>query len=232
MRSVRLRWRARHRGARVGDQPLDQRGRARRRGDELARACAEAQAELQHVEGILGAPPFRQLVAPGGVELRPAQALRIFGRERLRDRAVAPFEALARRRPDRPLAPRPRAHQPRRALDHHLAYVVIGFADQRDVAVRRVRVRRQAQRERAHELGAEPRLAGAAPAERQPRGPWTAVVGESRRELMLVGERREVMVEALPAPGLDCRQCIRRPAGSRQMPQCVAQDRDGSHRCR
>jgi hypothetical protein len=34
---------------------------------------------LQHVEGFLGAAPFRQFVAPGGVELRAAQLLRVTG---------------------------------------------------------------------------------------------------------------------------------------------------------
>ena len=77
---------------RIGDQPLEQRDRPRRGGDHLPRPLAKAQPELQHVEGCFGMTPLGEFVAPGGGELRPAQAFRIFGRERLRDRAVRPFE--------------------------------------------------------------------------------------------------------------------------------------------
>ncbi len=93
MRGVGLRGRARHRRARVGDQPLDQRDRPRRGGDELARARAQPQAELQHVEGRVGVAPLGELVAPGGVELRPAQLLGVLGRERVGHRAVRAIRA-------------------------------------------------------------------------------------------------------------------------------------------
>ena len=177
MRRIGLRRRARHRGARVGDQPPDQRGRPRRRGDELARARAQPQAELQHVERVLRIAPFGELVAPGGIELRPAQALRVLGGKRLRDRAILPFEPPPRGRPHRPLPPRAEPHQAGLALDHHLAHVMLALADQRDAPMRRIGVRRDPQRQRAHKLGAEPRLAGAAPAERKPCGPRRAIVG-------------------------------------------------------
>ena len=194
----------------------------------------EPQAELQHVERVVGLAPLGELVAPGRVELRPAQALRILGRERLRDRAVRPFQPPPRRRSTPAARARgASAQQPGRALDHHLAHVVLGLADQRDAAVRRVRVRRQAERQRAHELRAEPRLAGAAPAEREPRGPRAAVVGGRRRLLMRMRERDEVAVERHPpAQVRHLRQ--RRPAvpACEEQPQCGAQVRDGIHRCR
>ena len=97
MRGVGLRAGARHRRARIGDQPLQQRDRPRRGGDELARPRAQPQAELQHVEGGFGIAPLGQFVAPGGVELRPAQAFGIVGREGFRHRAVRPFQPAARR---------------------------------------------------------------------------------------------------------------------------------------
>ena len=95
MRRVGDRAGARHRAARIGDQPLQQRDRPRRGGDQLTRMRPEPQAELQHVEGGLRLPPFGQLVAPGGVELRPAQAFRVLGREGFRHRAVRPFQPAA-----------------------------------------------------------------------------------------------------------------------------------------
>ncbi len=177
MRGVGLRRRARHRAARVGDQALDQRDRPRRGGDELARPRAEPQAELQHVEGRFRVPPLGELVAPGGVELRPAQLFRVFGRERLRHRAVRPFQPPPRRDPDRPLGARRHPQQPRRALDHHLAHVVLAFADERDVPMPARRHKAACRARRAHPFGAEPRLAGAAPAQHQPGGPGAAVVG-------------------------------------------------------
>ena len=136
MRGVGLRGRARHRRARVGDQPLDERDRPRRGGDELARARAQAQAELQHVEGGVGVAPLGQLVAPGGVELRAAQLLGVLGRKRIGHRAVCPFEPPARRGPLRAFAARAGAQNAGGALDHHLAHVVLGLAHQRDGAVR------------------------------------------------------------------------------------------------
>jgi hypothetical protein len=66
------------------------------------------------------------------------------------------------------------------ALDHDLARVVFAFADQRDVAARGAGVRPGAVHLRAHPLRAEPRLARAAAAEREPRRPRPAIVGGER----------------------------------------------------
>ena len=99
MRGIGIGRGARHRRARIGDEALDQRDRLRRRGDKLARSRAEAQTELQVVEGLVGPAPLRQLVAPGGVELRPAQLLGIVGGERGGHRAVRPFQPPPRRKP-------------------------------------------------------------------------------------------------------------------------------------
>ena len=92
MRGVGPRGRARHRGARIGEQPLDQRDRPRRGGDELARTLPQPQAELQHVEGRVDIVPLGELVAPGGVELRAAQLLGILRGKRIsrRRRSATP----------------------------------------------------------------------------------------------------------------------------------------------
>ena len=49
--------------------------------------------------------PFAELVAPGEMKLRPAQALRILGGKDLRDRAVRPDQPPARRLEFRPRPP-------------------------------------------------------------------------------------------------------------------------------
>ena len=86
---------ARQARARIGDQRLQQRHRPRRRRHQLPRRLAQPQAELQHVEGLLPVLPFRQLVAPGHVKLRPAQAFRILGGKDLRHRPVRPDQPAA-----------------------------------------------------------------------------------------------------------------------------------------
>ena len=187
-RRVGLRRCARHGSARVGEQPLDQRNRPRRGGDELARPAADPQAELQHVERRLRMAPFGEFVAPRGIELRAAQRFRILGRERLRHRAVRPFEAPARRDPVGPLRARGNPQDSGDAFDHHLAGVVLALADQRDMAVAALGIGRSAVGCGAHPLGAEPCFAGAAPAQHQPGGPRLAigspaVVGGLRRLL-------------------------------------------------
>ena len=222
---------ARHRGARVGNEPLDQRARARRRGDELARPRAQPQAELQHVEDIVRAPPLGELVAPGRVKLRAAQAFRVLGRERLRHRAVRPFEPSPRRHPERPFVARRDAQQAGHALDHHLAHVVLALADERNVPVASLRIRRAPERERVHPFGAEPCLAGAAPAEHQPGGPGLAVVGEGRRLLVFMAEGGEVVTRF---PSRRFRKRLRvllHQSVRRQTHECAAQVRYGSHRC-
>jgi hypothetical protein len=118
------------------------------------------------MSNAVGIAPLGQFIAPRGVELRAAQTVGILGGKSFRHRAVRPFEAAARRDPDRTLAARRGEQQPGRSLDHHLAHVVLAFADQRDVAEALRRIRRVAMHQRAHPFGAEPRLAGAASAER------------------------------------------------------------------
>ena len=233
MRRIHLRRGARQRGARIGEQPLYQRNRPRRGGDELARARAQPQGELQHVEGRLRLAPLGQLVAPGGIELRPAQAFGVLGRERLRDRPVRPLQEPARRGPDRPLGARRDPQQPRNSLDHHLAHVVLALADQRDAAMPARGVGRRAVRERAHPLGAEPGLAGAAAAEDEPGGPRTAVVGGGRRLLMRMREHGEILSD--PRPPAQARNLLEHgqaQSGLRRTRQCGAQGRDGTRRCR
>ncbi len=217
MRGIRLCGGARHRGARVGEQPLDQPGRARRGGDELARPCAPA-------AGRTAACRTRR--RPGATwQARRTTRRRTAARASSPDpppRTPArprrcPFEPPPRRAPQRARVARPGAQQPGRALDHHLAHVVLGLADQRDVRMRRLGVRRQAERQRAHELGAEPRLAGAAPAEREPRGPRPAVVRGGGRLLMRMRERDEVMVTRhRAAAGPASRQRLAVESGLRQ----------------
>ncbi len=171
MRGIRLRGGAGDRGARIGDQAFQQGDRPRRGGHELARLLSQPQGKLQHVEACFRLPPFGQLVAPGGVELRPAQGFRLLGGERLRHRAVRPFQQPARGDPGRPLRARRDPQQARCALDHHLAHVVLACADQRDAAMPAGREGRRRMRQRPHPFGTEPGLAGAAPAEHQPGGP-------------------------------------------------------------
>jgi hypothetical protein len=197
----------------------------------LARALAQPQAELQHVEGCVRVAPLGQLVAPGGVELRPAQLLGILRREGVSRRAVGPFEAAARRGPCRALRPRGDAQQAGGALDHHHAHVVLGLADQSNAEVALRCVRRRAGSERAHPFGAGARLAGAAPAEHQPAGPRAAVGGG--RLLVRVRERGEVMRQAPPLiERRHLRQHRAAQSGLRRTRQCGAQVRYGSHRCR
>ena len=123
----------------IGEEPLHQRDRPRRRRHHLPRPRAEPQPELQHVPCRLGVAPLRQLVAPGDVELRSAQALRIFRRERQRHRAVRQLQPPLRADPLRLSAPSPvEAQEPGGAVDHHLAHVGDRLADQRDAPGRRV----------------------------------------------------------------------------------------------
>ena len=103
MRGIGVRGRARDGRARIGEHPLDQRDRPRRGGDELPRPDAKTQPELQHVEGRIDMTPLGKLIAPRGIELRPAQLLGIFRRKRESDGAVRPFQPAARWRPLRAL---------------------------------------------------------------------------------------------------------------------------------
>ncbi len=85
MRGVGVRGRSRDGRARIGEQPLDQRDRARRGGDKLPRPQTETQPELQHVECRIDMAPLGKLVAPRGIELRAAQLLGVFRRKRQPD---------------------------------------------------------------------------------------------------------------------------------------------------
>ena len=166
MRGVGLRRRARHRGARVGDQALDQRDRPRRGGDELARARAQPQAELQHVEG--------------GVRHSATWRARRTRRRRIAARAAARGPRPRRRRPPRRSAI-PGGGASRSIAGARCAAMCAGCRTGPSIitsrtscsvsptsamrAVRRAGIRRMAVHQRAHELGAGARLAGAAPAQ-------------------------------------------------------------------
>ena len=193
---------------------------------------AQAQAELQHVEGRVGVAPFGQLVAPGGVELRAPELLGILRREGVGDRAVLPFQPPARRGPLRALGARGDGEQAARPLDHHLAHVVLGLAHQRDVHVPLRGVRRVSGDLRAHPFGAQPRLAGAAPAQHQPGGPGAAVARMGARDLVRQRQRDEVTREEHQVARRQRRQQRLRPACLRSTPQCAAQARHGRHRDR
>lgn len=73
--------------------------------------------------------------------------------------------------------------QARHALDHHLAHLVLGLADQRDAA-RAFTPDFRRGGDVAHPFGAGARLAGTAPADEKPGDPGLAVVADRGRELM------------------------------------------------
>ena len=81
-------------GGRVGQDVFQERNGTRRGGDDALRQRAQPQRELQVVPGPLGSAPLAQLVAPGGVELGPAQAVGIVGGEDLRDCAAGPDQLV------------------------------------------------------------------------------------------------------------------------------------------
>ena len=161
-------------------QPLHERRRARRRGDQLSRQRAEPEPELQHVPARLLMAPFAELVRPGRLELRAAQAFRILGRKAQRHRAVRPFEPPARGLPLRPLAGGVHREEARDALDHHVADIGQRLADQRDAPDRPRGIARPPERQAADPFRPGARLAGAAPADHQPGEP---VAG--RRQLVV-----------------------------------------------
>jgi len=222
----------RHQRRGLRHQSLDERHRPRRRGNQLTRPRTQPQRELQHVEGRVGIAPLRQFVAPRCVELRPAQTLRVFGREHLPDRAIAPFETPARGDPFRPLKARRDREQTGFARYHHFAAVMLGLRDQRDPPARRAAIRRNAQRLRPHPFRAEPRLAGAASTEHQPGRPRRTVVADVARALMRVREQREVMMKPRQRLRIEAAQERQRPVRPRQAHQCAAQVRVGTGRCR
>ena len=202
---------------------------------DLPRPLAKAQPELQHIERCFGMTPLGKLVAPGRRELRPAQTLRVLGGKHLRHRAVAPFEPAADGiqfgRSSRSCT----AEQPRHALDHHLAGVVLGLADQRDRAL-------------LSGIGALPwRLTHSAPARvfPAPRPPSSSQVVQSPGGDIWcrMGEspaNRAQRVELIPLQKRP--STLRDPVRRRRAHECVAQALDGDssmfrghgvrHRCR
>jgi hypothetical protein len=114
-----------------------------------------------------------EFVAPGGVELRSAQALRILGGKHQRHRAIVPHQPAPAGLEARPGRAR-HGEDARRPLDHHLAHIAQRVAHQRDplVLASAPRERRQPAHQPVHPFGAQPGLAGAAPARHHPgRGP-------------------------------------------------------------
>src|SRR6185295_13660561 len=85
------------------------------------------------------------------------------------------------------LAPFVHAEQAGHALDHHLAHVAFGLADERDAGGWIGRLL-------AHPFGTGARLAGAAPAEDQPGGPGVPALRAFQRAL--------VEMDETPTPGL------------------------------
>ena len=176
---------------------LQQRRSAAAWSSTTARGRAPSRsAELQHVPGVASAwRHLRELVAPGGVELRPAQALGVLGGEDLRDRAVRPDQPPARRLPVAAgrggdarrgartrLRPSPRARRRRSRRPGRSG---------RPARPRMVRPERHG----AHPFGAGARLAGAAAAEDQPGAARAARAAADRA----AGEERPPVVEGAKA---------------------------------
>src|SRR3546814_15457844 len=92
---------------------------ARRRRHHAARPLAEPQPQHQIVPRRLAAPPFRQLVAPGGMMFGPAQFLARLGRIERRDRAAGKDQLAPPDHPSPPLAMARHRQQPARPPAHH-----------------------------------------------------------------------------------------------------------------
>ena len=179
--------------ARIGHDIGEQFQRPGRRGRRKARPAAQSQAELQHVPALARIWPFHRFVAPGGGELRPAQAAGIVRRKRMRDGSVRPDQPPPRRLVDRPVVARAR-HNARRPLDHHLADVGQRFADQRDRADDAPGERPHGARQPVHPFGAGARLARTAPAQQKPGRPAPA----PRRLLRLTHRQRAAVKRHTP----------------------------------
>ncbi len=148
--------------------------------------------------------PFRQFIAPCSVELRAAQAVRVFRGIERSHRAIVPQEPAARRFIARARQPRDRQNA-RRSVHHHLARIAEGFADQRDVPAFRRRERRQAERHARCPFCPCPRLAGPAPAQNEPDAP--------------VAAGRQLRITRLKQPfRLRCRNLRRRQSGQPRFP--------------
>ncbi len=178
---------ARRERQRIGEQIAHQFRRARRGRHDRLRPVAETQAEHRMIPGFR-ITPGREFVRPQFHVLAAAQPLRRLGREKLRARAVRPFETKAApphisgaRRADRS------ARRPEFALDHHLAHVVGGGADDVDEAMRLDPA--------PDGLGAGAGLAHAATAERNPIDPVALrdQLFRARPELPKIGEGRSLL---------------------------------------
>ncbi|ONF94979.1 hypothetical protein SPHI_28210 [Sphingomonas jeddahensis] len=169
--------------ARQRHHPPHQRvGPGRRRHHHL-RPRAQPHGQHQIVPCRIAAPPFRQLVAPRRMMLRPAQALRRIGRIDRRHRPAGPAHLAFGRRPHRPhVEPRRRDH-PARPLHHHPPRLVRRRADQCDPRAR------NGARDMVDPFRPRARLAEPAPRADQPDAPVAR-----RRKLSLMS------IMALPAP--------------------------------
>jgi hypothetical protein len=194
-----------HRHGGIGEQPLEQRDRPWRRGDHLTRKSSEPQAELQHVPGVLGMAPLGELVGPGGVELRPAQRVRVLGGKGHRDGAARPFEPPTRRRPGRPLIRRVQRQEPGRPLDHDLAHIGERLADERDAAGGEAEFRLTG-RDSPDPFGAGAGLSRPAAAEHEPLRPRCALRIRTRRQLVGSGEKNPGAQQALQFRGGERRE--------------------------
>ncbi len=160
---------------RIGEQLADQADGAGRGRHDLA-GTGGAQAELQLVVGV-GVAPGRELVGPGRVELVPAQAVGLLGREAERLGAVGPAQAEVvglgerRARPGRPLQGR----------HGELAHVGRRLGDDRDPPGR------AGPRPAVDRLGPAARLAEAPTGQEQPGPP-----GSPGRQLLRTGEAQPV----------------------------------------
>ena len=161
---------------------------------------------------------------PGGVELRPAQAIRILGGESLGDGALRPFEPAQRRLPPRPLGPGRRASAPRGPRPSRRA--------RRRASRRRARCASRAARRcrglpaghAVHPLGAGPGLAGAAPAEHEPGVPGGGLVG---RALMRAAVSDEGLIKELPRRRRQRREELRQAPLARETPHIGVQGPPG-----
>ena len=151
----------------IRHQAFQKRHRPWRRRHHLAWIIPQPQGKLQHVKGLVGMFPFGELIAPGEMKLRPAQAFRVFRREDLCDRPVRPDQPAPRNLDHRPHLPCDPC-QTGGPVDHHLARIAQRFRHQRNAQIRALAGR---QNPGLHPFGPGPRLARSAPAEDQPVAP-------------------------------------------------------------
>ena len=144
---------------------------ARRGGDADPRPLAQPQRELQHVPCLSRLFPLRQLVDPSGIELRPAQPLRVMRREHHRLGAVGPDQAPPPGMPVGPPVGRRAGEDAALAEHHHLAHLVQRLAHQRHAPAAPGRQRQRALDAGAHPFRPGPGLARPAPAHDHPRAP-------------------------------------------------------------